>query len=110
MAVDLAQQQLGVAGQHLHVPGDELARALAALDVELVHVPHQGLVLDQPRQQHVADVVEADGAVEVEQHAEGRAVRRRRLVAVLASSSARVSGHDEAGPQGPAPDDVAGAG
>ena len=70
--IDDGVQRRRVARQDLHVPGGQLARALAALVVELVHVPHRGLVGHELPQQGVADILEADGAVEVDEEADRR--------------------------------------
>ncbi len=109
--VHLAEECRGVARQDLHVPGDELPRALEVVDVELVHAPDLVLVLDEAGQQDVADVLEADGAVEVDEHADGCAAGSKtgcRAATLTGSPLSRlptVARYDEAGPCGPAPVD-----
>ena len=79
--VDDGVQRRRVTRQDVHVPGGQLAGALAALVVELVHAPHRGLVGHELPQQGVADILEADGAVEVDEDADRRrcAIERRSL-------------------------------
>ena len=72
--IDGLQQDLPIVGQDLHVPGDQLARALAALDVEPIHACHQLLVRNEFGEQPVSHISERDGAVEVHEETDGRTI------------------------------------